>query len=141
MYLLLKQLEESMSMLNGIRWRWSNAFNGKFDRSDTIELIEYRSCYKPLVYDFDLLIRVFAKHKKIEVVLSTEEAEQFGSYLLDAVKKAKERTIEANVKPQIAYTPEKTHAANVEERMHGDVMEHKHPENDYWHPASRPHKI
>ncbi len=37
--------------------------------------------------------------------------------------------------------PEETHAANVEERMHGDVLEHKHPEYDYWHPASRVHKF
>ncbi len=29
---------------------------------------------------------------------------------------------------------------NIEERMHGDIMEHKHPEYDYWHPASRIHK-
>ncbi len=36
--------------------------------------------------------------------------------------------------------PEETHASNVEERMHGDVLEHKHPEYDYWHPASRVHK-
>lgn len=29
---------------------------------------------------------------------------------------------------------------NLEERMHGDVLEHKHSEYDYWHPASRIHK-
>ncbi len=28
----------------------------------------------------------------------------------------------------------------IEERMHGDVMEHKHEGFDYWHPASRVHK-
>lgn len=28
----------------------------------------------------------------------------------------------------------------IEERMHGDVMEHKHEGYDYWHPASRMHK-
>lgn len=124
-----------MSMLNGIIWRWKSAFNDKFDYSDTVQLI-------PLGYSFDLRIPIFAKHKSIEVELSIEDAEQFGSYLLKAVKKAKELTIEANVKPQIEYTysPE-GNAANVEERMHGDVMEHKHPEYDYWHPASRPHKL
>ncbi len=37
--------------------------------------------------------------------------------------------------------PEEKKAANVEERMHGDVIEHKHPEYDYWHPASRIHKF
>ncbi len=36
--------------------------------------------------------------------------------------------------------PEESHAGNTEERMHGDVLEHKHPEYDYWHPASRTHK-
>jgi len=37
--------------------------------------------------------------------------------------------------------PEEIHAANVEERRHGDVLEHKHPEFDYWHSASRVHKL
>ena len=32
------------------------------------------------------------------------------------------------------------HDANVEERMHGEAMEHRHPGYDYWHPASRMHK-
>lgn len=35
--------------------------------------------------------------------------------------------------------PEST-AADIEERMQGDVLEHKHPEYNYWHPASRVHK-
>jgi small subunit ribosomal protein S3 len=35
---------------------------------------------------------------------------------------------------------EESHTGNIEERMHGDVLEHKHPEYDYWHPASRLHK-
>ena len=35
---------------------------------------------------------------------------------------------------------EAAHTGNMEERMHGDVLEHKHPEYDYWHPASRVHK-
>ncbi len=29
---------------------------------------------------------------------------------------------------------------NIEERMHGDVKEHKHTGYEYWHPASRMHK-
>ncbi|MDD5473463.1 MAG: 30S ribosomal protein S3 [Candidatus Methanoperedens sp.] len=37
-------------------------------------------------------------------------------------------------------TVQEIHATNLEERMHGDVMEHKHAEYDYWHPASRVHK-
>ncbi len=36
--------------------------------------------------------------------------------------------------------PKETHTSDVEERMHGDVLEHKHPEHDKWHPASRIHK-
>ncbi len=36
--------------------------------------------------------------------------------------------------------PEEIHMSSIEERMHGDVLEHKHPEHDYWHPASRVHK-
>lgn len=36
--------------------------------------------------------------------------------------------------------PEEIHTGNIEERMHGDVLEHKHAQYDYWHPASRTHK-
>ncbi len=32
------------------------------------------------------------------------------------------------------------HEGNIEERVHGDVKEHKHSGYDYWHPASRMHK-
>ncbi len=51
----------------------------------------------------------------------------------------------AEVKPetvaQAAEVPDsEVHAANVEERMHGDLMEHRHPGYEYWHPASRIHK-
>lgn len=35
---------------------------------------------------------------------------------------------------------EEVHTGNIEERKHGDVLEHKHQEYDYWHPASRVHK-
>ncbi|KAB2945666.1 MAG: 30S ribosomal protein S3 [Candidatus Methanoperedens sp.] len=37
--------------------------------------------------------------------------------------------------------PEEIHTGNIEERMHGDVLEHKHAQYDYWHPASRTHKM
>lgn len=36
---------------------------------------------------------------------------------------------------------EEVHKGTIEERMHGDVLEHKHQEYDYWHPASRVHKM
>ncbi len=42
------------------------------------------------------------------------------------------------VEPQKAQPD--VNEGNVEERMHGDVKEHKHAEYDYWHPASRVHK-
>jgi small subunit ribosomal protein S3 len=46
--------------------------------------------------------------------------------------------------PQLAQTPQiaqpDLHAGNIEERMHGDVKEHKHAGYEYWHPASRMHK-
>ncbi len=32
------------------------------------------------------------------------------------------------------------HTGDIEERTHGDVVEHKHAGYDYWHPASRMHK-
>jgi hypothetical protein len=34
------------------------------------------------------------------------------------------------------------HSGDIEERMHGDVMEHRHvgTDYDYWHPANRVHK-
>jgi small subunit ribosomal protein S3 len=35
---------------------------------------------------------------------------------------------------------EEGHPGNIEERMHGEILEHKHAEYDYWHPASRTHK-
>lgn len=42
--------------------------------------------------------------------------------------------------PEVTKVTEEIHTGNIEERMHGDVLEHKHPEYDYWHPASRTHK-
>ncbi len=42
--------------------------------------------------------------------------------------------------PEIHTQVPEPESAGVEERMHGDVKEHKHPGYDYWHPASRTHK-
>ncbi len=46
-------------------------------------------------------------------------------------------------KPEIKkeIVPEEIHTGDIEERMHADVLEHKHREYDYWHPASRTHKV
>jgi len=42
---------------------------------------------------------------------------------------------------QTAQTAESEgHTGNIEERKHGDTLEHKHAGYDYWHPASRTHK-
>jgi small subunit ribosomal protein S3 len=42
---------------------------------------------------------------------------------------------------QPAQSPESEgHTGEIEERTHGDVVEHKHAGYDYWHPASRVHK-
>lgn len=46
----------------------------------------------------------------------------------------------AEAKPEIVQA-KPVIEAGVEERMHGDVLEHKHLEYDYWHPASRVHKF
>ncbi|CAG0962013.1 partial 30S ribosomal protein S3, partial [Methanosarcinales archaeon] len=51
----------------------------------------------------------------------------------EITKPALETTTKETVSEQI-------HTGNIEERMHGDVLEHKHAEYDYWHPASRTHK-
>ncbi len=44
------------------------------------------------------------------------------------------------IEPQILQTPE-SNVAVVEERMHGYVLEHRHPGYYYWHPKLRLHKI
>lgn len=50
-----------------------------------------------------------------------------------------EKAVEAPVEIPKEAPKEEAHAG-VEERMHGDMLEHKHVEYDYWHPASRIHK-
>lgn len=52
---------------------------------------------------------------------------------------------EEKAKQQVGSPSESTleHAGlegNIEDRMHGDVKEHKHSGYEYWHPASRTHK-
>ena len=48
--------------------------------------------------------------------------------------------IKETIETPHATPPVHSHASNVEERMHGEELEHKHPDYDYWHPASRVHK-
>lgn len=56
----------------------------------------------------------------------------------EELRTPKKEDIFEKVKPQMAHASQ---AVYVDERMHGDVLEHKHPEYDYWHPASRLHKM
>ena len=44
------------------------------------------------------------------------------------------------IEPQILQTPE-SNVADVEERMYGYVLEHRHSGYEYWHPKLRLHKI
>ncbi len=65
--------------------------------------------------------------------------------IVEIVKAAPHEVKPEAVSEQVPEAPKETpaeecHTGNIEERMHGDVMEHKHPEYDYWHPASRLHK-
>ncbi len=54
------------------------------------------------------------------------------------IKTAEQAPVQKENVPEVIH--EVIQTGNIEERMHGDVMEHKHPEYDYWHPASRIHK-
>nr|AKQ01201.1 ribosomal protein S3, eukaryotic/archaeal type [uncultured euryarchaeote Rifle_16ft_4_minimus_1523] len=65
-------------------------------------------------------------------------AEQAPVTPFDESVKKERRALDSSKKET---APEEIHAANVEERRHGDVLEHKHPEFDYWHSASRVHKL
>jgi len=53
--------------------------------------------------------------------------------------------VEEQAEPQIqtesgSVSESEVHAENIEERTHGDVVEHRHTGYEYWHPASRIHK-
>jgi small subunit ribosomal protein S3 len=66
--------------------------------------------------------------------------------IAELVKPPVEAKPEEEVIKQQAGTPPEQNAehampeGNFEERMHGDVKEHKHAGYEYWHPASRMHK-
>ncbi|MCX9012941.1 MAG: 30S ribosomal protein S3 [Candidatus Methanoperedens sp.] len=52
-----------------------------------------------------------------------------------------EAPVPAEAEVQSSQTGESEgHTGNIEERKHGDTLEHKHAGYDYWHPASRIHK-
>ncbi|MDP2767534.1 MAG: 30S ribosomal protein S3 [Candidatus Methanoperedens sp.] len=91
-------------------------------------------------------VKLPGRFKTVQVAALQETVEMKPAGIEEIVKaaplpaKAKPKAIPAPEVPK-ETAPEETHAANVEERMHGDVIEHKHPEYDYWHPASRIHKF
>lgn len=69
--------------------------------------------------------------------------------LVKAPVEVKQEIPAATVPETVEVKPEETapqnaqpdmHEGNIEERVHGDVKEHKHDGYDYWHPASRMHK-
>lgn len=52
-----------------------------------------------------------------------------------------ETVVPAEIGAQSAEIAESEgHSGTIEERKHGDTVEHKHAGYDYWHPASRTHK-
>lgn len=56
------------------------------------------------------------------------------------ISKSEEVTTQQVVSPPESNAEPAAPEGNVEERMHGDVKEHKHDGYEYWHPASRMHK-
>ncbi len=90
-------------------------------------------------------IKLPGRFKTIQIAAPQVPAEKKPAGIEEIVKgEVKSEAKAAPLTPK-EIRPDKTvteelHASNVEERMHGDVMEHKHPEHDYWHPASRVHK-
>jgi len=90
-------------------------------------------------------IKLPGRFKTIKIEAPKETVEKKPAGIEEIVKAAPAPQAAVEETPAIPETPkemvpEGTHAANVEERMHADVLEHKHPEYDYWHPASRVHK-
>ncbi len=52
-----------------------------------------------------------------------------------------EATMAEQVENQVTQVSEfEYQSVNIDERRHGDVVEHRHDGYDYWHPASRIHK-
>lgn len=73
-----------------------------------------------------------AEEKKPEAIAEIVKAAPAPEAKPEAVVETQPETFEK-------AAAEESHAG-AEERLHGDVLEHKHPDYDYWHPASRIHK-
>jgi small subunit ribosomal protein S3 len=100
-------------------------------------------------------VKLPGRFKTAKVAAPQETVEKKPAGIEEIVKAAPEEVKPEVIKPEAIpaqavaeqapeapkeTVPEAAHAANIEERIHGDVLEHKHPEYDYWHPASRVHK-
>ncbi|CAG0949555.1 MAG: 30S ribosomal protein S3 [Candidatus Methanoperedens sp.] len=97
-------------------------------------------------------VKLPGRFKIIEITIPQETAVmgKKPEGIKELIKAAPVETKPDNVKPdnikpvpetKKETVPEEIHTGNIEERMHGDVLEHKHSEYDYWHPASRTHKM
>ena len=93
-------------------------------------------------------VKLPGRFKLVEVTVP-QEVEVMGKKPEGIKELVKAAPVAAKPAPEMAkpvpeikkeIVPEETHTGNIEERMHGDVLEHKHAEYDYWHPASRAHK-
>lgn len=87
-------------------------------------------------------IKLPGRFKTVQVAAEKSVAETKPQRIEMIVKKAEpkpQETEPAEAAPPVE-APVIESPANMEERVHGDVTEHKHAGYDYWHPASRIHK-
>jgi small subunit ribosomal protein S3 len=95
-------------------------------------------------------VKLPGRFKTVQVGASPETTEKKPAAGIVEIVKAAPQEVKPVVIPEtvseqapeapVESTTEESHTGSIEERMHGDVMEHKHPEYDYWHPAARLHK-
>ncbi len=98
-------------------------------------------------------IKLPGRFKTAQVAPPAEVKKPTGTNIKELVKASSETKAEVQatpaVKPEASegmklqepeIQAESREGVNIEERMHGDVQEHKHEGYDYWHPASRIHK-
>lgn len=89
-------------------------------------------------------VKLPGRFKTVQVVAPETVEKKPAAGIVEIVKAAPPEVKPEAVVEQASEAPittaEESHTGNIEERMHGDAMEHKHPEYDYWHPASRLHK-
>ncbi len=83
-----------------------------------------------------------AKQAGIEELVKAEATAQTKPEMPKAPVEAKPEAIASEQATPESSEVQEPHVQNtdVEERMHDNILEHKHPEYNYWHPASRIHK-